>query len=378
MKPKPSVKSPIATLRVRTQGFDRPFFYATIVLFGVGMLILSSASMAVSYKDFASLFHYVQKQLLVGGLVGIVAFFLFQYIPYRLWKKAALPLMIITFTLLALVFIPNLSYAWGGARRWLTILGFSFQPSELLKLAFIVYLATWLDARRKDVASVSYGMVPFAIMVAIVGVFLMMQPDMGTFGVIILTAGTMYFLGGGKVTQLIALFLMGLVLLFFLVQLAPYRVSRVLVFLNPSLDPQGAAYQINQAFIAIGSGGLSGLGFGRSLQKYNYLPEPMGDSVFAIFAEEMGFIGIVALFALFLFFLWRALVIAKRAPDLFGQMLVSGLASAILWQAFTNMAAISGLFPLTGIVLPFVSYGGTSLAVTLAMAGIILNVSKYR
>lgn len=372
-----STKSHRVDLPAKKRSVDKPFLYATLALFVVGFIILSSASMAMSYREHGSVSYYTLKQLIPGGIAGLALLFVFQMIPYRHWKRMALPLMIASFILLALVFIPELSYGAGGARRWLKFGFINFQPSEILKLGFIVYLASWLDARRKEVRSFSYGTMPFALMVSIVGIFLMMQPDFGTFSVIVATAGLLYFLGGSKISQMGGLVGFGLIAFFFLIQIAPYRFNRILVFLNPSFEPQGIGYQINQALIAIGSGGFWGLGFGRSLQKYNYLPEPMTDSIFAIFAEEMGFIGICLLLALFGFFFWRALVIAKKAPDIFGRLLATGLAAGIMIQVFVNMAAISGLLPLTGIALPFISYGGTSLVITMGMAGIILNISKY-
>lgn len=357
---------------------DRPFLYATLALFIIGFIILSSASMAIAYKEHGSIVYYTLRQITLGGVAGLVALFFCALMPYRHWKHLALPLIVISFILLSLIFIPSLSYGAGGARRWLKFGSISFQPSEILKLGFIIYLASWLDARRKDIRSISYGVMPFALMISIIGVFLMMQPDFGTFGVILATAGIMYFLGGGNISQMGSMFAFGAVVCYFLIQLAPYRLARILVFLNPTYDTKGLAYQINQAFIAIGSGGFWGLGFGRSLQKYNYLPEPMTDSIFAIFAEEMGFIGVCAIVMLFLFFFFRALSIAKKAPDIFGRLLAAGLAVSIIMQTFINMAAISGLLPLTGIVLPFISYGGTSLVITMGMAGIILNISKYK
>lgn len=362
---------------VKKASADRPFLYVTIALFVVGFIILSSASMAISYKEHGSVAYYTLRQLMFGGVLGLGALFVCQLIPYRHWKRIALPLIMVVFVLLALVFIPQLSYGAGGARRWVSLGFISFQPSEILKLGFIIYLASWLDARRKEIHSISYGMIPFALMISIIGIFLMMQKDLGTLGVIIMTAGIMYFLGGGKIAQIMSMIGFGIIGLFLLIKLEPYRLQRISAFLDPSSDIKGIAYQINQAFIAIGSGGFWGLGFGRSLQKYNYLPEPMTDSIFAIFAEEMGFVGVLALISLFVFFFWRALHIAKKAPDAFGRLLATGLAVSIVSQAFINMGAISGLLPLTGITLPFVSYGGTSLVITMGMAGIILNISKY-
>jgi len=355
---------------------DKPLFVVTMVLFIGGLLILASASMVLATKNGGTPIFYVWRQLAIGGGVGLVGFIFCLIFPYRYWKRLALPLMLLSFILLALLFIPKLSYTAGGARRWLTWGSFSFQPSEFLKLAFIVYLASWLDARRKEIGSVAYGMIPFALMLAIVGMFLVMQPDIGTLGVVIGTAVMLYFLGGGPAAQIGTLIALGGVVLFFLIQIAPYRLNRVLVFWNPGTDPQGIGYQITQALIAIGSGGFWGEGFGRGIQKFNFLPEPMGDSIFAVFLEEMGFFGALFLIGIFIFFLWRVFFVAKRAPDTFGKLLASGIGIGIVIQAFINMAAISGLMPLTGIPLPFISYGGTSLAMALASVGIILNISK--
>ena len=350
--------------------------FLTITLFVVGLLILASASMVLSQKNFGTISFYILRQFLYGGVLGGIALFLAQLTPYRVWRRLALPLMILSFLLLALLFIPHFSYVVGGARRWLRLGSFSFQPSEVLKFSFLVYLASWLDARRKDIKSVSYAMIPFSLMLAVVGVFLVMQPDVGTLGVVIATAGILYFLGGGKISQIATLSLFGIFMLYLVVQIAPYRLQRITVFLNPQTDPKGIGYHINQASIGIGSGGFWGLGFGKSLQKYSYLPEPMGDSIFAIFAEEVGFIGACGLLALFGLFFWRGMLIARRAPDLFGKLLAAGISIGIILQAFINMAAISGLLPLTGIPLPMVSYGGTSLVVTLASIGVLLNISK--
>lgn len=357
-------------------GADKPLLYATAALFFGGLLILASSSMVISVKNSGSPLFYVGRQLLVGGGIGTILFSLAFFTPYRKLKKVALPGMILSFIMLAVLFVPELGYSWGGARRWLTLGPISFQPSEFLKLAFVIYLASWLDARRREVSSVSYGMIPFCIMLAVVGMFLVMQPDIGTLGVIAISAVLLYFLGGGKKSQIVTLGMLGLCLLFVLIQIAPYRLNRLTVFLNPGTDPQGIGYQITQASIAIGSGGFFGEGFGRGLQKYNYLPEPMGDSIFAIFAEEMGFLGATGLIILFGFFFWRGMTIARNAPDSFGKLLAAGISISIMTQAVINMGAISGLLPLTGIPLPFISYGGTSLAITLASVGILLNISK--
>jgi len=364
-------------MRAIAHPVDKSLLAMALVFFAGGILILGSASMVLAYKNTGSVTGYALRQLLIGGGAGFAAMAITSRIHYRTWRKLALPLLLISFACLALLFIPHLRLSSGGAARWLKIGPVSFQPSELLKIAFIVYLASWLDARRREVASISYGMIPFILMVSVVGVFLIMQPDIGTLFVILVTATLLYFFGGGKTSQIITLMILGIAVLFLLVQLAPYRASRLLVFLNPGSDPQGAGYQINQASLGIGSGGFWGLGFGRSVQKYLYLPEPMGDSIFAVFAEEMGFVGAGGLLAFSFLFYVKGLSVARRAPDVFGKLLAAGIATGMMSQAFINMAAISGLLPLTGIPLPFISYGGTSLAITLASVGILLNISRY-
>ncbi|OGZ98544.1 MAG: cell division protein FtsW [Candidatus Sungbacteria bacterium RIFCSPHIGHO2_02_FULL_47_11] len=360
-----------------THTIDKPLLYITLALLVGGLLILASASMVTAQNNFGTAFYYVLRQILLGGLIGIAALVFTSIVPYTVWRKVALPAMLVSFVLLALLFIPEISYSSGGARRWLQFGPVSFQPSEFLKFSFIIYLASWLDARREELKSISYGLIPFSLMLAIVGVFLIMQPDIGTLGVVVITAGFLYFIGGSRISQILGLGFLGIAAFYLVIRAAPYRLSRILVFLNPGLDPLGIGYQISQAFIAIGSGGFWGLGFGRSVQKYNYLPEPIGDSIFAIFAEETGLLGAALLIALFMFFLWRGLAIARGAPTVFGKLLAAGLSIGIMTQAFINMAAISGLLPLTGIPLPFVSYGGTSMMMTLASIGILLNISRY-
>ncbi len=356
---------------------DYPFLFITLALLIIGLLVVSSSSVVISQKNFGTFYYYTIHQAAYGGLLGIIALYIFAKIPYRFWKRAALPALLFTLLLLSAVFITTFGREFGGAKRWLTLGPISFQPSELLKLTFVFYLASWLEKKKHDIKNLYTSFVPFVIMISVIAVFLILQPDIGTLLVIIATSVALYFVGGGKISQLVGIGCIGIISLVLLVQIAPYRLNRFLVFLHPELDPKGIGYQINQASIAIGSGGFSGLGFGKSIQKYNYLPEPTGDSVFAVFVEEMGFVGAVFLIFLFLLFFWRGIYIARHAPDRFGNLLGTGIVSGIIAQAFINMAAISGLLPLTGIPLPFISYGGTSLVITLASIGVVLNISKY-
>lgn len=363
-------------MRETFSSIDKPFLGIVATLLVVGFFILSSASVALSIKNFQVPYYYILNQFTQGILLGCIGLLIGASIPFTFWRKVAFPCMLISLMLLALVFIPSLGFSHGGATRWLSIGSFSFQPSEVLKLSFIIYLASWLESRRHQLEDFSSAFIPFIVIMAIVGIFLVMQPDIGTLFVVAVNAVAMYFFGGGRVSQFFTLFLLGVLALFLLVQIAPYRLDRFTVFLNPGHDPQGKGYQINQALIAIGTGGFSGLGFGGSREKYSYLPEPIGDSIFAIFAEEFGFAGASFLVLLFLLFLWRGLFIGKNAQNTFGTFLAVGIVSSVTIQAFINMAAISGLLPLTGIPLPFISYGGTSLAVTMTSVGILLNISK--
>ncbi|TSC68081.1 MAG: Cell division membrane protein, partial [Parcubacteria group bacterium Gr01-1014_66] len=360
----------------QNQRIDKLFLLLALLLLASGLVILGSASIALSQKNTGTLFYYVVRQLFLGGGLGMLALLITQKIPYLFWRRLGIVLMLLSFVLLALVFLPQLSFRHGGASRWVTLGPITFQPSEILKFSFTVYLASWLDARRKEMERVAYGIIPFTLMLSVIGLFLALQPDIGTLGIIVGSAAILYFVGGGKVSQIAFFGVFALILLFLLVQLAPYRLHRFVVFINPTHDPSGIGYQINQALIAIGSGGFLGMGLGRGLQKYDYLPESIGDSIFAVFAEEVGFLGVAALIVLFGAFFWRGMVIAKRAPDQFGLMLGAGFSVMIMLQAFVNMAAISGLLPLTGIPLPFISYGSTSLVMTLAGVGVLLNISK--
>ncbi len=358
--------------------YDNVFFALSVTLLCVGFFMLASASIGLSTSKFGYPYYYLLHQFIFGVLPGTILFFVALRIPYHFWRKIALLLMLIAIFLMFLIFIPQLGFYHGGARRWLSFGSISFQPSEFLKFAYIIYLASWLESRVKHVGSFKLGFLPFALMSGFVASFVALQPDIGTLGTLLIAVAVLYFISGGKLLHLGLLILVGVLILGVLVVAEPYRFARVAVFLNPAHDPQGMGYQINQAMIAIGSGGIFGRGFGLSRQKFSFLPEPIGDSIFAITAEELGFVGGLALIILFLTFFWRGIIIAKKSPDLFGQLLSTGFLLLIIFQAFINIAAISGILPLTGIPLSFVSYGGSSLAIMMFEVGIILNISKNK
>lgn len=366
----------------RTGSVQKPdyvFVGIFFVLLALGIIMLSSASAVLSYQKFGTPYYYVIHQLLFGLLPGLVLMIIASRIDYHVWRRFALPLLFVSIVLLVLVFIPGISYEYGGARRWIHVGPFLFQPSEIVKLSFLLYLATWLSGKgAKNVGNFSYGFLPFAVMTGAITLLIVLQPDVGTMGVITAIAFTMYFIGGAALPHIAIAATAGIALLLVLIRSAEYRFKRFMTFLHPELDPLGIGYHINQALLAIGSGGLFGRGFGHSRQKFAYLPEVTGDSIFAVIAEELGFIFVIVFIGLFVFFAYRGLAIARRAPDELGKFIAVGIVAWIIVQAFINIAAMLSLVPLTGIPLPFVSYGGSALLVSLTAVGILINISRQR
>ncbi|MCK5332241.1 putative lipid II flippase FtsW [Candidatus Parcubacteria bacterium] len=353
---------------------DKVLLGTVCLLSVIGLIAISSAGVVMSYNKFGYNHYFLSHQFFYGFLPGIVALFVLQKIDYRIFKKNMFFFLIVTVILLFVVFVPGLGLGLKGANRWISIAGISFQPSEFIKLTFILYIAVWFEKNKKDFSNL---FMPFVVLIAIISIPLIMQPDVGTLSVIILTVVIMYFAYGAKIENIFLLGLGGLAGLYFLIKIAPYRMDRFMVFLHPEIDPQGIGYQINQALLAFGSGGFFGLGFGQSRQKFNYLPEPIGDSIFAIIGEEFGLLGISIIVILFLIFALRGFKIASSASDDFGKLVAIGITSLITFQAIMNMAAITSLLPLTGIPLPFISYGGSNLIVSLAAVGLLLSISRY-
>jgi len=347
----------------------------TLVIFG--LVMIASAGIAYSRTRFGDSYFFFKRQLFYGVIPGLAVLFVAQKINYKFWKEISFPLFIVSIILLILVFVPGFESRIYGASRWLQLGSFSFQPSEMLKLSIIIYLAAWLENRHERVRDFYEGLVPFLMIIGFVSFLLIKQPDMGTLGVIILISMSIFFISGAKLSHIAMIIICGFLSLMALVKMESYRMNRLLVYLHPELDPRGIGYQINQALLAIGSGGIFGLGLGNSLQKFNYLPEPVGDSIFAIIGEELGMLGAVFLVSLFVFFALRGLKIARHAPDRFAKLVAIGISSWIICQASINISAICGLIPLTGIPLPFISYGGTSLVFLMAGVGILLNISKH-
>lgn len=348
---------------------------AAIIIFG--LIMLSSASSVLSYQTHGDSFYYLKHQILYGVILGGLAFYVLSKIDYHYWRKYAFPIAVVTMVLLFAVFIPGLGVELLGAKRWINLGGFYFQPSEVVKLTFLIYLAAWLEKRGKDVEDMSYGLISFLVMLgALVLLIAVAQRDLGTTIVIAVISVVMYFIAGAPWKHLGLIFIGGIAAIFALIKVAPYRAARLSVFLNPELDPQGIGYHINQSLLAIGSGGFFGLGLGHSRQKFNYLPEVATDSIYAVIAEELGFIFAIGVVILFLAFTLKALQIAKQSPDQFGKLLAVGIAVWIGFQAFVNIGAMLSLLPLTGITLPFISYGSSSMIMLLAATGILANISR--
>ncbi len=357
---------------------DKPFLFCVLTLMTVGFFIFSSASLGLLAKGGDSYTNVAFSQLFLGIFLGSMALLFFSRTNYKNWRKYGFYIFIISVIATLLVFVPGLGFEHGGAKRWLHIFGLSIQPSEFLKMGFIIYFAALLSSMKDRVGTIKYGLVPFLIVAGIVGVVVLNQPDTDTFLLIASSGLVMFMIAGGKWRHLLILVTIGAIAVGIFVNMNPYIKDRIATYINPKENSLTSGYQIQQSLIAIGSGGVSGRGFGQSIQKFNFLPEPIGDSIFAVAAEEFGFVGSVILILLFVFFAFRGLKIAVRIEDSFGRLLVVGIVILVTSQAFLNIASMLGILPLSGNPLPFVSHGGTALFITLAMSGIVLNVSRYQ
>ncbi len=356
---------------------SRFFLFLVALISGFGFFIFLSASLGMVGTNMAGFIHVGLKQLgvLLGGLVIMIGL---SNIPYRIWREYSLPILIAGFIATALIFIPGLGISAGGATRWLNLGFFSIQPAELMKLGLVMYYAAWLARAKDQAGTVRGGLLPLVVLLGISGVLLIMQPDTGTFLVIASALGAQYFIGGGKWRHFLLLFIVGVLAIGCLALFKPYIRDRITTFIDSDKDVLGSSYQINQSLIAIGSGGIGGRGFGQSLQKFNFLPQPIGDSIFAVAGEEFGFIGTSTILILFLLFGIYGLKIAGASKDTFGGLLATGLVILIITQSFANIGAMLGLIPLTGEPLIFVSQGGSALLFGLSAVGIILNISRYQ
>jgi cell division protein FtsW len=354
---------------------DTLIIVSTLLLLGIGVVIVYSASAVLSAQKLDDAFFYVKRQAMFAAL-GIIAMFVMSNYDYHKLKRIAKPLLILCFLFLIAVIIPGIGVVRGGSRAWLGVGSFGIQPSEFTKLGLIIFFAYWLEKTQDKITQFKRGLLPpLALVVSAVGL-IMMEPDLGQSTVLMGTVIIIIFAAGAQVKHLLGLASLAIPAFVALIVVAPYRLKRIFAFMDPWSYPLSDGYHIIQSMYALGPGGLLGLGLGRSRQKFLYLPEPQTDFVFAILAEELGFIGGATVLLLFLLLLWRGVRTAITAPDTFGSLLAMGITGMIAVQVIINIGVVTGSMPVTGITLPFISYGGSSLTLMLTGVGILLNISR--
>ena len=376
---------------------DYILLFVVITLIVLGNLFLATLSAPFSLKKFGTTNYFLFHQIRYGLIPGLILGIIFFKVSLSFLKKIAPILLLLNLIILTFVFLPKIGFQSGGASRWINLGITTFQPSEFLKISVVLYLAAWLKGkdnstlkrkyfskrRKKDynvkkTYNIKKTLIPFLVFLGVISLIFIFQRDISTLGIIAFISLLIYFAAGTPIWHSILMILAGIGGLITLIRITPYRLSRLLVFLKPEFDPMGIGFQIKQALIAIGSGGIKGKGLGMSIQKLGFLPESMSDSIFAVFAEEAGFIGSLILVLLFLTFLWLGLRISRLANDKFCRLAALGITLWIVTQAFINISSMIGISPLTGIPLPFISYGGSHLAAELIGVGILLNISKHR
>ena len=357
---------------------DKVFLITAIILLVVGFTIFVSASMGILAKNTAQFYSVVSKQVIFGIVFGLIACFIFSKINYKIYKKYALFIFISSIILTSLVFVHGLGTNLNSfAKRWISIAGFTFQPVAILNIGFIIFWSAWLSSIKEKVSTFRHGVLPMLIIFIIAGGLLLSQPDTDSFLVLCATCLAMFIIAGGKKRYVFILGILAAMCLAILAFTRPYVMARIETYMHPSDNSQTTSYQIQQSLIAVGSGEVFGKGLGQSVQKYKFLPESISDTIFAVFAEELGFVGCLFVIAVFLFFVFRGFRIAIRSPDSFGGLLVVGIVILTILQSFTNMASVLGIIPFSGLPLAFFSQGGTAMLMVLAEIGIVLNVSKF-
>ncbi|MBN1381425.1 MAG: putative lipid II flippase FtsW [Deltaproteobacteria bacterium] len=348
----------------------------TLILVMVGTVMIYSSSSIMAAARYHDGYLFLKKQLIFVCL-GLGLMILWTKIPYHYLKKLAYPFIGLSFVLLVAIFIPHVGMKAGGAKRWLKLGFFSFQVSEMVKVAIVLFLAHFLTKKMDVLRDFKKGVVaPLTVVAFLVGLILL-QPDFGTAVIIAILLMFMLYVSGCRVLHLSEMVAALIPIGVFILMQKPYRLARLTAFHDPWKDPHNTGFQIIQSLISFGSGGAFGVGVGDGMQKLFYLPEPHTDFIIAVIAEEAGFVGVMAVIVLFSVFIYRGFMIAFKAPDRFGSLLAAGLTMIIALEAFVNIAGVMGLVPLKGLALPFLSYGGTSLLMSLMMVGILLNVSSY-
>ena len=349
---------------------------SSLALLAIGVVMVYSASAVTAFHDYGDPYYYLKRQL-IFALLGVASMLFVMNVDYWIWKPFAKAALIVCFALLVIVLIPGIGVVRGGARSWLGIGSFGIQPSEFMKLAMILFMAKLLSDHKTDIRHFTKGLLPPLLLLGLAFGLIMLQPDLGTGMVLVGAVMLVIFTAGAKMFHLAALAGVGLAGIAGLILAAPYRLQRITAFLDPWSDPLGAGYQAIQSLYAIGPGQLAGLGLGMSRQKYAYLPEPQTDFIFSIIAEELGFIGGASVLVLFLLLVWRGMRTAITAPDTFGSLLAVGITGMIAVQVIINIGVVTGMMPVTGITLPLISAGGSSLTLILTAIGILLNISRF-
>lgn len=357
-------------LLLQRKTLDFPLLITVGILVIFGLVMVYDASVVSGLRDFSDSNYYIKQQMMWAAL-GIISLVFFAQFDYKKFRPQAVPLILLSFLLLLLVFIPGLGVWGGGAHRWLRLGYITVQPAEIIKLTGIIFLATVFSKKAK--------ILPYLLLtVAVTAVTAILQKDLGSTIVFVASATFLYFAAGGAIWHFLAVLPLGIMALLALILTSGYRIKRVLAFLDPFGDPQGFTYHISQVLIALGSGGLFGLGLGHSRQKFEYIPEVSTDSIFGVVGEELGFLGGVVLMVLFATLVLRGIKISQNCPDNFGKILAIGLTSWLGIQAVVNLSSMVALLPLAGVPLPFISYGGSALVANLTAIGILLNISKQK
>lgn len=351
---------------------DRPLLVATLLLLGLGLVMVFSASANMSEERYGSAYLFLRKQIIWDGL-SLAALFFCTRLDYHRWQKVSMPLLTVAFVLLAAVLV--IGPVVKGARRWIPLGFMNFQPSEVAKLAIVVWMADFLDRHRSQVKDLRRGFLPPLIVLGLLCGLILKEPDLGTPILLGVTGLVLMFLAGASSLHILGVIGLSLPPLYYELFHVGYRYRRLVAFLNPWADASGAGYQLTQSLLAFGSGGLLGKGLGASQLKLLYLPDPHTDFIFPVIGEELGFVGAIGVILAFVLWGLRGWQVAKRAPDLFGQLLAAGITCWVLIQATINMGVSCGLLPTKGLPLPFVSFGGSSLIITMTAVGILLNIS---
>lgn len=362
----------VKRIREASRRIDYFLIITVAALLIVGLMLVYSATFDLAYKGYGDPAYFLRRQILWTA-VGLVVLIVLARIEYHFWQRIAVLLMAGVLLLLGIVLIAG-NTRFGG-QRWL-LPGGSIQPSELCKLAVVIYIAAWLSSKGERIRQLTYGLIPFAILIGLVTGLIMFQPDLSTAALIAVTGGTMFFIAGADLLQLVISLIFGGATFVFLVSQMPHSATRVAVFLDPNSDPNGIAYHIRQTLIALGCGGWTGVGLGAGRQKFGYIPAVHTDAIFAVLGEELGLIGCLVVIGLFVVLAYRGLKISLEAPDAFGTVLAAGLTCSLVIQALVNIAVVTATLPYAGVPLPFISYGGSSLVVALGSVGLLLSISR--